>query len=411
HLLPPLLFPLVANSHAQAAKGRKKTIRHLSLTEGPTPTFLLKTTLLSIALDPHSSLHVRRSSLNTTDLSALFDILDKPPHTTNTRAILPCLHGQLCQPALLPLRPDQPACRLLRGPRRCRCRYCCLSHRTVQLHDLCVCGPAPIAPGLDPRACSIRSASIPGLVYYFVSSLGISAPLCRVRSLRAWPAPGPPLRLMPSGPSNPRSASTPKSGSSPAGAHGPTATSTGSDGQDDAGSPNRVSWNHLRQGESHQRIRHGAQQLLRLTGRFPTYNGASQEEGYDASNDHALPTEDDLRAMSRLSHSIARDIHEIRTLQREDPNAHKRKSGGEGSSEQQHLAAARSHAGNSGSPPGRRHRRKTIDFSCHKCHRVDTPEWRPGPDGPSTLCNVCGLIYAKRERKKEESTMPTFGSR
>ncbi|KAK1716828.1 uncharacterized protein BDZ83DRAFT_722701 [Colletotrichum acutatum] len=216
---------------------------------------------------------------------------------------------------------------------------------------------------------------------------------------------------MPSGPSNPRSASTPKSGSSPAGAHGPTAVSTGSDGQDELGSPNRVSWNHLRQGESHQRIRHGAQQLLRLTGRFPAYNAASPEGGYDASNDHALPTEDDLRAMSRLSHSIARDIHEIRTLQREDPNAHKRKSGGEGSSEQQQLVAARSHAGNSGSPPGRRHRRKTIDFSCHKCHRVDTPEWRPGPDGPSTLCNVCGLIYAKRERKKEESTMPTFGSR
>ncbi|KAJ0312337.1 hypothetical protein COL5a_002017 [Colletotrichum fioriniae] len=149
----------------------------------------------------------------------------------------------------------------------------------------------------------------------------------------------------------------------------------------------------------------------RVINAFPTYNGASQEEGYDATNDHALPTEDDLRAMSRLSHNIARDIHEIRTLQREDPNAHKRKLGGEGSSEQQRTAAARSHAGNSGSPTGRRHRRKTIDFSCHKCHRVDTPEWRPGPDGPSTLCNVCGLIYAKRERKKEESTMPTFGSR
>ncbi|KAK1689547.1 hypothetical protein BDP55DRAFT_691657 [Colletotrichum godetiae] len=223
---------------------------------------------------------------------------------------------------------------------------------------------------------------------------------------------------MPSGPSNPRSASTPRSGSSPAGTHGPTAINpnethliAGNDGQDDPGSPSRVSWNHLRQGESHQRIRHGAQQLLRLTGRFPSYNAASPEAGFEATNDHALPTEDDLRAMSRLSHSIARDIHEIRTLQREDPNANKRKSG-EGSSEQQQLVASRNHAGNSGSPPGgRRHRRKTIDFSCHKCHRVDTPEWRPGPDGPSTLCNVCGLIYAKRERKKEESTMPTFGSR
>lgn len=32
-------------------------------------------------------------------------------------------------------------------------------------------------------------------------------------------------------------------------------------------------------------------------------------------------------------------------------------------------------------PPGR----------CHICNRVDTPEWRGGPDGPRTLCNACGL--------------------
>ncbi|OHE96241.1 hypothetical protein CORC01_08459 [Colletotrichum orchidophilum] len=218
---------------------------------------------------------------------------------------------------------------------------------------------------------------------------------------------------MPSGPSN-ASASTPRSGSSPTGTHGPTAANiteshifAGNDGQDDAGSPTRVSWNHLRQGESHQRIRHGAQQLLRLTGKFPTHSTAGEDDGDETANDHVLPTEDNLRAMSRLSHSIARDIHEIRTLRKEDPNANKRKSGE--SCEQQ--LASRSHAGDRGSPPGRRNRRKTIDFSCHKCHRVDTPEWRPGPDGPSTLCNVCGLIYAKRERKKQESTMPTFGSR
>lgn len=174
---------------------------------------------------------------------------------------MPCTASQQCQPVLLSLslslslRPDQPAAFASWSPTLPLPLLLPVApHRTVQLHDLCVCGPAPIAPGLDPRPYSIRSASIPGLVNYFVSSLGITAPLCRVRSLRAWPALGPPLRLMPSGPSNPRSASTPKSGSSPAGAHGPTAISTGSDGQDEPGSPNRVSWNHLRQGESHQRV-------------------------------------------------------------------------------------------------------------------------------------------------------------
>ncbi|KAF2116697.1 hypothetical protein BDV96DRAFT_645109 [Lophiotrema nucula] len=36
---------------------------------------------------------------------------------------------------------------------------------------------------------------------------------------------------------------------------------------------------------------------------------------------------------------------------------------------------------------------------CHSCNRADTPEWRRGPDGPKTLCNACGLHYAKMLRK------------
>ena len=36
---------------------------------------------------------------------------------------------------------------------------------------------------------------------------------------------------------------------------------------------------------------------------------------------------------------------------------------------------------------------------CHSCNRAETPEWRRGPDGPRTLCNACGLHYAKITRK------------
>ena len=48
-------------------------------------------------------------------------------------------------------------------------------------------------------------------------------------------------------------------------------------------------------------------------------------------------------------------------------------------------------------PPGR----------CHSCNRADTPEWRRGPDGARTLCNGCGLHYAKLTRKL---TMQSKGS-
>ncbi|KAJ1928021.1 hypothetical protein IWQ60_002436 [Tieghemiomyces parasiticus] len=36
--------------------------------------------------------------------------------------------------------------------------------------------------------------------------------------------------------------------------------------------------------------------------------------------------------------------------------------------------------------------------SCQSCSTTDTPEWRKGPNGPRTLCNACGLVYAKMAR-------------
>lgn len=45
-------------------------------------------------------------------------------------------------------------------------------------------------------------------------------------------------------------------------------------------------------------------------------------------------------------------------------------------------------------PPGR----------CHSCNRAETPEWRRGPDGARTLCNACGLHYAKLTRKNQSGS-------
>jgi hypothetical protein len=41
-------------------------------------------------------------------------------------------------------------------------------------------------------------------------------------------------------------------------------------------------------------------------------------------------------------------------------------------------------------------------FVCRTCGRTDSPEWRKGPDGPKTLCNACGLRWAKQVRKGDE---------
>ncbi|CAG8783043.1 18732_t:CDS:2, partial [Acaulospora morrowiae] len=49
-------------------------------------------------------------------------------------------------------------------------------------------------------------------------------------------------------------------------------------------------------------------------------------------------------------------------------------------------------------PPGR----------CHSCNISETPEWRRGPDGARTLCNACGLHFAKITRKRALSAMQQF---
>lgn len=41
-------------------------------------------------------------------------------------------------------------------------------------------------------------------------------------------------------------------------------------------------------------------------------------------------------------------------------------------------------------------------LECRNCGRVNTPQWRIGPDGPKTLCNACGVHYRKFK------TLPLF---
>ncbi|KAJ9616714.1 white collar 2 type of transcription factor [Cladophialophora chaetospira] len=40
------------------------------------------------------------------------------------------------------------------------------------------------------------------------------------------------------------------------------------------------------------------------------------------------------------------------------------------------------------------------EYVCTDCGTLDSPEWRKGPNGPKTLCNACGLRWAKKEKKK-----------
>ncbi|TDZ24635.1 hypothetical protein Cob_v002577 [Colletotrichum orbiculare MAFF 240422] len=98
----------------------------------------------------------------------------------------------------------------------------------------------------------------------------------------------------------------------------------------------------LKQGESHQRIRHGASELLRLSDNFPGYHGQSGG-GFHSAHDQALPNDDDLRHMAQLSHDIAKDIFGIYALRDADPDTRHRLSGGVDSQPQQPSSITTGH--------------------------------------------------------------------
>ncbi|KAI8879296.1 GATA-domain-containing protein [Backusella circina FSU 941] len=52
----------------------------------------------------------------------------------------------------------------------------------------------------------------------------------------------------------------------------------------------------------------------------------------------------------------------------------------------------------------KRGKRTTFQGRCHSCNISETPEWRRGPDGARTLCNACGLHYAKLARKQQQQS-------
>lgn len=68
--------------------------------------------------------------------------------------------------------------------------------------------------------------------------------------------------------------------------------------------------------------------------------------------------------------------------------------------------------GGAGGPPGgaagsagdKKKKLKMADeYVCTDCGTLDSPEWRKGPSGPKTLCNACGLRWAKKEKKRTVS--------
>ncbi|KAF2740202.1 hypothetical protein EJ04DRAFT_425540 [Polyplosphaeria fusca] len=121
-----------------------------------------------------------------------------------------------------------------------------------------------------------------------------------------------------------------------------------------------------------------------------------------------MPRLDEVDDMLKQSEKIQmslqrmRDVvysHQQANIVEPQPDAHYRPINGydhEGSNAYPDEAK-----GGGGFPPDAKKRRGRAapPGRCHSCNRAETPEWRRGPDGARTLCNACGLHYAKLTRK------------
>ncbi|KAK4197817.1 hypothetical protein QBC40DRAFT_284876 [Triangularia verruculosa] len=136
------------------------------------------------------------------------------------------------------------------------------------------------------------------------------------------------------------------------------------------------------------RVRQGAQELLRFADVYSQFRASQMTPADDAFVLQALPKQIDLVSMTQLSWGL---LHAVGDL-----NVHSRKAA-------ETLEWMHEDDKPSNARRRKRARRRDSDISslaaCKKCGVMDSPRWRAGPAGPATLCNVCGLLYAKRSRR------------
>lgn len=117
-----------------------------------------------------------------------------------------------------------------------------------------------------------------------------------------------------------------------------------------------------------------------------------------------LPGTADIDEMIRCSHHMLENLSRLREVAIMQQNAlneqRARAARGQPSDDEFHRVSEDYRSGGFAGGDAKKRRGKAAPPGrCHSCNRAETPEWRRGPDGARTLCNACGLHYAKLTRK------------
>ncbi|KAK3366805.1 hypothetical protein B0T24DRAFT_681996 [Lasiosphaeria ovina] len=143
--------------------------------------------------------------------------------------------------------------------------------------------------------------------------------------------------------------------------------------------------------KSFWRIFHGSQELLRLAGLYKEHRDSLPAGQLPRAV--TMPRSIDMVAATQAAWSVLQAVGNI--------NDHNQRVAVDDAwlRREQQLEGDSSPPGKRrhGAPKRKRENENDADFlRCADCGVLDSPQWRHGPAGPATLCNVCGLLLAKR---------------
>lgn len=129
----------------------------------------------------------------------------------------------------------------------------------------------------------------------------------------------------------------------------------------------------------------------------PSSGGVALEE-ISPVNEHFPGSQSSYTTPSGAGRTRARDADDVDgshgETQPRKKKSRKLTAGTAAGSSDDNLTGSNSGKGSASAP----------QYVCVTCGRTDSPEWRKGPLGAKTLCNACGLRWAKRNQKKKAET-------
>ncbi|KAK4546774.1 hypothetical protein LTR36_001506 [Oleoguttula mirabilis] len=153
--------------------------------------------------------------------------------------------------------------------------------------------------------------------------------------------------------------------------------------------------------------------MMDFTGRYGDRLHQTARSGPTLSSLPGLIEIDDMISKSRMQVDSLLKIREVILAQQAAYDQHladqrqQNKAFTEPPTPADDLEGDDSKGGFAGSDTKKRRGRAAPPGRCHSCNRAETPEWRRGPDGARTLCNACGLHYAKLTRKQQGANKAT----